>query len=73
MALDKSLNDIKMQNFCQRIQIQDQIVRNRLQSGDSLTAQEIWDGVRLSHDDFVTLVQLAMPAINEAMRKVVSR
>ena len=43
---------------------QENIVRNRLM-GEPLTAREIIDGVRLSHEEFLELVSLAMSALNE--------
>ena len=47
------------------LMVQENIVRNRLMYGGPLTAQEIIDGVRLSHEEFLELVSLAMSALNE--------
>jgi hypothetical protein len=51
------------------LMVQENIVRNRLMYGGPLTAQEIIDGVRLSHEEFLELVSLAMSALNEIIRE----
>lgn len=47
-----------------RLQVMENIVRNRLESGDPLTAAERLEGVRLSHEEFLYLVRAAMPTLN---------
>lgn len=51
-----------------KMMVQENMVRNRLESGAPLTAQEVMDGVRLSHEDFILLVRAAMPELNRLSR-----
>jgi hypothetical protein len=69
MSLQKPLPDMRARHMATRLMVHENIVRNRLMSGEPLTAREIIDGVRLSHDEFLELVSLALPALNEIIRK----
>jgi len=69
MSLKKPLSDMRRRHMATSLMVQENIVRNRLMYGGPLTAQEIIDGVRLSHEEFLELVSLAMSALNEIIRE----
>lgn len=55
---------VQARAYAARLQIQENIVRTRLEHGDALRADEIAQGVRLSHEEFLYLARKAMPALN---------
>lgn len=69
MPIPIPIEDVRLRSMAHRLMVQENIVRNRLEHGGHLTAQEVMAGVRLSHEDFLELVRLAMPALNEIIRK----
>lgn len=60
-------NKTRARNMAMRLQVQENIVRNRLESGGPLSAQEMNDGVRLTHEEFLYLARLAMQALNREL------
>lgn len=62
--LPMDLNKMRAQNMARMLQVQENIVRNRLESGGPLSRDEIIEGVRLSHEEFLYLARKAMPALN---------
>jgi hypothetical protein len=48
-----------------RLQFQVDLVRARLESGPALSAAEIAEGVRMSHEDFLYLARAAMRSLNQ--------
>jgi hypothetical protein len=64
MALAIPLDKMVARNRAYKLQIMENMVRSRLEAGGPLTAQEIVDGVRLTHEEFLYLAQAAMPAMN---------
>ena len=73
MVLPLPIEDMRMRCVAQQLMIKEHIVRNRIEYGGSLTAHEIIDGVRLSHEEFLELARLAMPALNDIIRKTTTR
>lgn len=69
MALPIPIEDMRLLTIARHLMIKEVIVRNRIESGDRLTAQEILNGVRMSHEEFMELMRLAMPALNDIIRK----
>lgn len=67
----RPINDMRIYHFATRMQVIENMVRSRIESGGPLSAQEIVEGVRLTHEDFLELARLAMPAMNEIIRKQV--
>lgn len=65
--MDSDLNKMRNRAMARRLQVQENIVRNRLEYGGPLTAEEISRGVRLSHEEFLHLVRLAMSALNKEL------
>jgi hypothetical protein len=57
----------RARSMARRLQVHENIVRNRLEHGGPLQAHEIRQGVRLTHEDFLYLVQMAMPALNREL------
>ena len=51
-----------------RMQVLENMGRSRVEFGERLTAQEMNDGVRLSHEEFLYLARMAMPALNAELR-----
>jgi hypothetical protein len=64
MALAIPLDKMVARNRAYKLQIMENMVRNRLEMGGPLTAQEIIDGVRMTHDEFLYLARAAMPVMN---------
>lgn len=56
-------NKLSARNFASQMEVRANIVRSRLESGGPLRATEIQDGVRLTHDEFLRLFELAKPAL----------
>ncbi len=50
-----------------KLQVMENMVRNRLDYGGDLRSQEIQTGVQLTHDEFLFLVQLVMPQLNRIL------
>ena len=50
-----------------KLQVMENMVRNRLAYGGDLRSQEIQTGVQLTHDEFLFLVQLVMPQLNRIL------
>jgi len=58
----------RARHMATKLQVMENMVRSRLENGPSLTAQEVMDGVRLSHEEILYLVRLAMRALNHELR-----
>lgn len=50
-----------------KLQVVENMIRNRLEHGGPLNAREITEGVRLDHDEFLFLVRLVMPQLNRIL------
>lgn len=64
MVLPFNPKKMQARAAAQKLQVLENMVRNRLEHGPPLSAQEIIDGVKLTHDDFLYLVRMAMPSLN---------
>lgn len=51
-----------------RLQVMENMVRSRVEFGGRLTADEMREGVRLSHEEFLYLARAAMQALNQASK-----
>lgn len=60
-------NKARERMLATKLQVMENMVRNRLDYGGQLHAQEIQRGVQLTHDEFLFLVQLVMPQLNRIL------
>lgn len=56
-------------NMAYKLQVLENMVRSRLEYGGPLQAQEINDGVRLSHEEFLYLARIAMRTLNRDLNE----
>jgi hypothetical protein len=56
-------NKLVARNFARKMEVMENMVRARVESGGRLTADEIVRGVTLSHEEFLRLFDLARPAL----------
>lgn len=69
MSLSFDPDKSRRRAMATKLQVMENMIRSRLENGGPLTAQEIMDGVRLSHEDFLYLSRLTMTALNAELRR----
>jgi hypothetical protein len=60
VALEIPIDKMRARAMAHSLMVQEIYVRSRIESGAPLTAQERLDGIRITHDDYLYLVRLAM-------------
>lgn len=54
-------------NMAKMMQVRENIVRTRVENGGPMSTEEKIAGVRLSHEEFLYLARMAMPALNHEL------